>query len=527
MATSELEREVKLEVDGSFEVPELPGAAAGFAPGRSPDVRLAARYFDTADLRLLRRGISLRHRRDLSGDGEDGWTLKLPARTDRAVLARRELAWPGGLDREPSEALALVRGIVRRAPLALAALLRSERRRLVLVDPSGAPMAELDDDTVTVVRGARQGLTFRQIEVEQLGADDALFEELVARLTAAGARRGRQEPKLLRAVGPPPEPLRPQDLGPASNLGQVVVAAVAAGAGRLLDHDVGIRLGDGDTEFVHQARVATRRLRSDLRTFRGVLDPSWVDGIRAELQWLGGALGAVRDADVLGANLQDLDERAGGGDEAGFGEIMAALRLQRDDADSTLREALDSDRYLDLLDRLEDAVGHPPFVGRSGPLDPGLPAADVLPGLLRGPWRRLRKAAVGAGRRPDDAQLHRVRIRAKQLRYAAEAAAPVFGSRARQLAQGAEALQTVLGEQHDAVTAAAWLSETGATGSPTRAVAARRLAEQARRRQEDRRAAWRPAWRRFDRVAVARWLEGVGPEPVPPTPRPGDSASVS
>ena len=59
-----------------------------------------------------------------------------------------------------------------------------------------------------------------------------------------------------------------------------------------------VRIGE-DPEGVHQARVATRRLRSHLRTFRKLLEPEWAEPLRDELGWLGDELGGVRDADVL------------------------------------------------------------------------------------------------------------------------------------------------------------------------------------------------------------------------------------
>ena len=60
----------------------------------------------------------------------------------------------------------------------------------------------------------------------------------------------------------------------------------------------------GDPEDVHQARVATRRLRSDLRTFGDFVYEEWATSLRAELRWLGAELGEVRDAEVLLARLR-------------------------------------------------------------------------------------------------------------------------------------------------------------------------------------------------------------------------------
>src|SRR6266545_7745787 len=103
---------------------------------------------------------------------------------------------------------------------------------------------------------------------------------------------------------------------------------------RLLRHEAAIRLGrstDGsptdtpgwDHEEVHQARVATRRWRSTLRTFASVLDPDWSAKLAAELSWLAALLGAVRDADVLLAGFQhDLEALPDG-------DVEAARRLLR------------------------------------------------------------------------------------------------------------------------------------------------------------------------------------------------------
>ena len=84
----------------------------------------------------------------------------------------------------------------------------------------------------------------------------------------------------------------------------VIQTAIAAGSERLRRHAAAIPTSE-DPEDVHQARVATRRLRSDLRTLAPHLDEEWVTNIRGELKWLGEVLGAVRDADVLGKDPED------------------------------------------------------------------------------------------------------------------------------------------------------------------------------------------------------------------------------
>ncbi len=191
----------------------------------------------------------------------------------------------------------------------------------------------------------------------------------------------------------------------------------------------------------------------------------------------------------------------------------SSWRRRREATHASLLEALDTDRYLTLLDRLHASAGAPPLLGtaRSGSekgsgLHPDDPARRVLPELVRRPWRKLRRTVRAAGAHPTDPQLHRIRIRAKQLRYAAEAAAPVVGKQARRMADAAEALQTVLGDHHDAVTAEDWFRREAATGSPTVAFSAGQLVAIQRQRQARLGHQWRGVWASLDRKKVRRWL---------------------
>src|SRR4029450_1017703 len=140
----------------------------------------------------------------------------------------------------------------------------------------------------------------RELEVE-IGEEMTpdLLDALVERLRQAGAGAPDQTAKYIRALAPA-SPLTPEiavaDLGPDASAGDAVRRAIALSVIRLIRHDPVVRL-DLDPEGVHQARVATRRLRSDLRTFRPLLDEEWSTALRNELRWLARALGDVRDGD--------------------------------------------------------------------------------------------------------------------------------------------------------------------------------------------------------------------------------------
>lgn len=214
------------------------------------------------------------------------------------------------------------------------------------------------------------------------------------------------------------------------------------------------RVREDAPEGVHLMRVATRRLRSALGTFRSLLEADAASGLREELRWLAGVLGAVRDLQVLQERLRDRLAREPA--ELVVGPVSRRLdeRLDADIAAGRLAviRALDSQRYRALLGELAALLASPPLVESAD-----CPADRMLPALLADERARLRRA-VRASRQalpgPDrDAALHEVRKVAKRLRYAAELAAPVAGELAERLAESAEEVQGILGGHHDGVVA--------------------------------------------------------------------------
>src|SRR4029077_9465616 len=222
-------------------------------------------YYDTPDLRLARWGVSLRHR------AGEGWTLKLSPTSSGALLERDELTFQGAARKPPQGALEVVRAYVRRSELVPVARLSTVRKRVRLVDATGTRVAEVVDDEVSVRDGRRVAARFREIEVEASGENGAenVITPLVTKLRVAGARAPDPTPKHIRALGPraiePPE-VSPEPLLPAPTARDVIKYALSDSVAALLHNDPLVRTSR-DPEAVHQARVATRKLRSNLRTF--------------------------------------------------------------------------------------------------------------------------------------------------------------------------------------------------------------------------------------------------------------------
>ncbi len=515
-----LEQEVKLGAHATFVLPDLTDtleeAAGADDEGARPTVvslgerSLTATYWDTADLRLTRSGVSLRHRSAADGS-ERGWTVKLPAAGDGGpALSRTEVAYAGPESHPPVDAAALVGATTRGRSLEPVARLVTRRRRSQVLDAAGRPALEMADDEVKVMDGRRVEARFREIEVELAAGEHdgtALLPFVLGRLRAAGAGEPDPTPKIVRALGP--RALEGPDIvvhevARRAKVGAVAQAAIATGARRLVTHDPGVRLG-GDDEDVHQARVATRRLRSDLATFRPFLDDRWVAGIRTELGWVAGELGAVRDADVLAARLRRQAAQLDKADAASASALLRALDAERRKARAQAGEALRTPRYAALLDQLVAASQMPPLTEAAEQR-----AAHAIPGLVVRSWRHLAKAVEQVGDGAQDELLHEVRKKAKRCRYACEAVVPVAGKDAKRLAAAAAGIQEVLGDLQDAAVAERWLRShaIGLTGSGAagRAFAAGLLTGVQQRAAEDARNGWRSAWSKASARKLRAWI---------------------
>src|SRR5499427_3093027 len=342
------QRIIKLSASPTFDLPDLSGIVEGVGTGPREQVRVETTYFDTHDLRLARWGLSLSH-------GRGGWTLKLPGAeqgADRSLPSAREITVSGPSRRPPDDVMALIRAFLRGASLEPVARLSTRCLLVPLTDPKGRQLAQVIDDEVSVLHGRRVAARFREVAVQDLPSD--------------------------------------------ATTADVIRNALAAAVQLVLRHEPLIRVG-GDPEDVHQARVGTRRLRSHLRTFRPLLDREWTDDLRGELGWLADELGTVRDREVLLERLQRLAATLPPADARPAAGLLGQLAASVESGRASLLEAMSSQRYFDLLDRLVAAASNPRFdEAQENRLE--VSAAQVLPALALKPWRDLRRAV---GRLPD------------------------------------------------------------------------------------------------------------------------------
>jgi CHAD domain-containing protein len=501
IAELSVEREAKLVAPPGLGMPNLDELIPGTRAVTRPVRRLDAIYYDTADLRLARSGITLRHR---GGESGPAWTVKLPDSGTASDLVRREIRFDGPPDRVPDPAAELVLASTRSLALQKVAQLTTVRQPIEIRDGSGQLLAEVVDDTVSVSQEMGQVGRFREVEVELHvdGADgQRVLDAAVSRLIGAGCEAEAPIPKLVRALGEPatraPDvvvPLLPED----ATVIDLVRHATARSVAHIIRHDPGARLG-GDDEEVHKLRVATRRLRSDLHSFSSLLDETRTDPVRAELSWLGKTIGAVRDTDVLTVRLTSRLASLADSDASGADRLIGLLEQESAVARGAMLSALREKRYLRLLNVLVALAATPPLledrnVSRRK-------SRKVAGKIMEKPWRRVVEAVGALGDDPSDEKLHRVRVLAKRSRYAAEATAPLLGPDAVRFASAVADLQTVLGDHQDTVLAEEWLLRAAAQAPEVGDVVHLLIAAE-RSRRGALRAQWPAVWQR----AVAKEL---------------------
>jgi inorganic triphosphatase YgiF len=425
--------------------------------GEPATARVESVYFDTPDRRLAAAGCALRLRR-----AGDRWVQTLKCGTATAALARRgewEVAarvvagrprlTRAAFARTPAAAL-----LGRRARLDAVFDTRFERR-LWQIEYGGARL-EAALDTGTISAGRRRE-PICELELELKAGPAAALPEFALQLAGTGARALALMPygesksargyRLAARAAPQPVKAQARRLTSAVSADTGIDAAlraVCARATEIVIANAHGALARDDPEFVHQARVAMRRLRSAARlTRRWVAFPPELAG---ELRWIARRLGAVRDCDVLVECTLPAIER-----EVGLpAQVRVRAQRERERARRALRVALASPRFARLA-----------LAALAWSAQPPRPDAPSLRAVAAASLARLHARLFDSARRFETLSVerqHRVRIRAKRLRYALDFFAATLPRRAvADYARRLAALQDDLGALNDIAVAAARL----------------------------------------------------------------------
>ena len=476
--SSKIEREIKLSISNGFRLPALPGIVL-------PRRLVTSTYYDTSHYDLAYAGITLRYRIER---GKQAWQLKLPLIKDRQEI---EI-----LDRQPNppttllDLLFLHLGQQTLVPVATLRVWRTGTR----VRMDNASVADVTVDHVSVVKDGAVVQRFRELEIEQVNGTDRILSDLEGELRRAGAEDHDGRPKLFRALNLP-APDREPPPAPDAPVAEHVKSALARHVRWLLAHDPGARFGR-EPESLHQMRVATRQLRAVLRAARPLLVPDWTDSLQNELRWLGQLLGPVRDLDVQLSYFREESAAMDARDRRPLAQFIAHLELERNKVQGVLLNELKTARYLDLIRRLQQI-----------PQDMVVIETTItLSDLAKSSFKKLRKSILRLAASPSDVALHKIRIKTKRARYAAELAETTVGKAATRFIKRACTLQDILGMHQDAIQAEAHVRAFLKQSSNVRAAfVAGRMVERQRERRKETRNNMRTIWTRLLKRGEKAW----------------------
>jgi CHAD domain-containing protein len=437
-----VEHERKFDLAEGQELPDLSGLAV---PGTPVEIDLEATYYDSPDFRLAGAHMVLRRR---TGGGDEGWHLKLPGDGERRTEFQASIEHR----RPPQEFRQVVATALAGAPLVPVGVLRTHRSERPLTTPEGTVLALVCTDQVKARAGGHRQ-RWREAEIELVEGDEAFLERATAVLAGAGIPVSTSVSKAARALSPAMAEAAAAD----ASAGAAVMTYVRAQVGVLQGQEAAVRVDAPDA--VHRSRVATRRLRSALRTFVRVLGKGAVTELRSELRWHATELGAARDAEVLRervvAALAELSVPAG---ELVSGRIATGLADAHAVAHAGLLTSMGTGRYEKLQLRLEAFLVRPALARAAAE-----PATVVLAPMLARAVERVRKLEGWAAEEPADlGRWHEVRKAAKAARYGAELLVPVLGAPAELLRARWEGVTEAFGAMQDCVLAQRVLADLAA-----------------------------------------------------------------
>jgi triphosphatase len=423
-----------------------------------PATRLRSVYFDTPDADLWAAGFTLRVR---EASGAFVQSVKRGGPADG--VTRGEWENPVASRRLDLSALAKtpVADVLNGREGRLRAVFTTTVRRTTWMWRRGSAAVEVSLDEGDV-RAAARAARILELELELKAGPPSLLFEFARQLIDAVPLRLSFASKAARgyrlAGGGAPTPIKAEKAEiPASMSAVAAFRRVARGCLAHISANAELlRSQRRNAEALHEMRVGLRRFRAALSAFRPLLAEPGLGRAEAETKWLAGELDGARDLDVfIGATFGSALGRAPR--DQGMAALGARLNLARSRAYDRAVAAIESPRMSRLL--LETTVWIETGAGAAGVASTAAAMRrEPIGAFARRALDRLRKTVRRRGRRfgaLDSPGRHKLRIRVKRLRYAAEFFASAFGAgkRRRKLFSALGSLQDALGELNDIATA--------------------------------------------------------------------------
>jgi inorganic triphosphatase YgiF len=487
---------------------------------------LRAIYFDTPDLKLSRRGVSLRVRQE---NRRYVQCVKSELGADKDLQAaggftRNEWEWPARsatLDwdtlKSDKALKAVFKGVnVRKLQPIFSTDIRRQTR--LLVTPGGARI-KCDIDQGRIISEDRE-TPISELELELMSGDVAELLALARMISDIVPARLSMRTKAYRGFtlflgqGHAWKRAEPLALKESYSAEDVLLSAMMQGLRHLI-HNEDCVLTRSSTEGVHQMRVAMRRMRSLIATYKKLLAKGSYEPLSDLLNAAANELGPARDWDVfLDELLVPVEAEFEGAPE--LETLRERAELRRQDGYERADQLIASQGYARLLTDVlhwagsrawrqmtEGAEDHMPAARRMDE-----PAKKVGADVLARRHGRLIKAGTGLENLSAE-QRHQLRIAVKKVRYASEFFQSLFPSKmTAPYIRALRALQDNLGHLNDLSSAQTMMAELV---KASRGVKAKELARAAElvegwyaAAHKKREASLRKAWNAFTK-AKAFW----------------------
>jgi triphosphatase len=458
-----VEIELKLVLDSQDREPAIVSKMReqGYRFKQPDHVKNVDIYLDTFDWLLMKNKLSLRYR---TTNGTPMYTLKSMGTIGEGIAKRMEtevrLEEPVEVpaDVHAKQIGELIDDIIYPRKLVEHIQIRTDRRRYKVVAPEGAEM-ELSFDTSSFsTRGLhkpKRAQKLQEMEAEIITGSETALRPLASLLARAFHLQASCSSKLEVAIDrlgvvipskKPPEELR---VRLDDRLDLAVRKILTYQLQRFREQIPGVQ-HDIDIEFVHQARVATRRMRSLLLLFGNAVPLSTGVYFGGELKWLGEMLGAVRDLDVFLLNLSQFKRQIVFFPEKKKKIFEDWIEKLRRKSVNDLICALESPRYGNFERCL---IG---FLERPLPLHPRAsqakkPVREIAPIVITEKYNAVLKQGHTVLENPKLKEFHRLRIQMKRLRYACEFMASAYEGELDKFINRTVEIQDCLGEIQDTV----------------------------------------------------------------------------
>ncbi|HVO67158.1 MAG TPA: CHAD domain-containing protein [Syntrophales bacterium] len=418
-------------------------------------------YLDTFDWLLMKSKLALRYR---VTDGAAMYTIKSIGTIGGGIAKRMETEVPleAPVD-APSEIhikqiRELIDPVIYPRKLLEHIQIRTERRRYHALTPKGAEIELAFDTSCFSLRGLhkpRRAQQLQEMEAEIIDGSEAALKSLALLLSREFPYPPSTASKLevaidrLKIVIPSkklPEKLR---VRLDDRLDLTVHKILHYQFSRFREQIPGVKR-DIDTEFVHQARVATRRMRSALRLFRNAVPHATGTYLEGELKWLGETFGAVRDLDVFLLNLSRFKEQIQHFPGKKKKVFEDWIEKHRRTPVKALINALESPRYESFERRLIKFF-EGPLAARPRATQAVKLVREMAPMIITDKLDSVIEQGRTVLENPKLKEFHRLRIQMKRLRYACEFMAPAYDGALAPFIDHTVELQDCLGEIQDTV----------------------------------------------------------------------------